>query len=98
MDSRVLKQLGFKPIDFTKVHTPSTGKVPSVHGVYDVSIIFVGLCAGQGRSNLSHQITAVPVIEADFQHQEPTVLIGRDLLGGTVFIYHGHDKSFTLVF
>ncbi len=98
IDRKVLSQLGVSPTGTTQVHTPSTGAAkPHETNQYDVLVMIPGINQ-QSRAFIT---PALPVIEADLEHQGYQALIGRDILASCVLTYVGYEGQaghFTLAF
>ena len=82
----IAAQLGLTPIDKVRISTPSDQGLMCDR--YSVQFLFP-----------AHQYS-IPVtpVEAPLKGQLIGAIIGRDVLRNCVFVYQGHDESFTLSF
>jgi aspartyl protease len=87
----LVKPLGLTPTGTVPVHTPSTaGKaLPCLQ--YDVLLAIF-------HPKGSLVLGTMPVIAADLTGTGTEGLIGRDVLGGCLFIYDGVASQFSLAF
>lgn len=81
------EKLGLGPVGQEMVSTASNREVPCDQ--YDVDLLFLEQNVLLGN---------LVVIEAPIILQPIICLIGRDVLSKAVFVYIGHDNSFTLAF
>lgn len=80
-----IKKLKVHPVGARYINTPSSINVLCYE--YQVKFIF--------PSNVSIDVVA---ISAPLKNQQIHCLIGRDILSQSIFIYQGHNNSFTLSF
>jgi hypothetical protein len=80
----LLGPLGLHPVGVTPVLTPTTGSRAVLCPVYAVMLM------------LPTAWVDTTVIETDLDGQSVDVLIGRDVLRHSVFIYQGHSSQFTI--
>jgi len=78
--------LGISPVGMTHINTPTSSLVPCHQ--FDVQLVL--------PNNVN--IPSIIVTETPLMGQPIQCLIGRDVLQQGVFIYTGHDNSFTLSF
>lgn len=99
IDQSVVSLLGLQSIGVAPRFTSTTGAIPHLCNVYDVSVWFPQpptLVQAQPGAHPIH--LTLPVSEADFSVSGFHVLIGRDILARGVFIYNGLTGRFTLAF
>ena len=82
----VADSLEINPVGATLISTPTSANVSC--NQFDVQIAF--------PNNVT--VPSIIVTEAPLQGQNIQCLIGRDILQNGVFIYNGHDNSFTITF
>lgn len=82
----IAKILELKSIGTISITTPLLTEV--LYQQFEVQLIFPDDVVAE----------SVVVAEAPLQNQHIQCLIGRDVLQHAVFIYNGHDNSFTLSF
>lgn len=93
IDRRVAQQLGLAATGYTFIHTPSTGVQPHLAALFDVSFSIV-----MDKQQVHPLPTSFLVIESDFATQGFSALIGRDVLGRALFLYHGQANMMSLAF
>jgi len=99
IDLTVVAALGLQPISAVYALTASTGPAPISVNEYDVSVWFPQPSSAVQSQPSIHPIHhTLPVTEADFSLQGFHVLIGRDILARSLFIYNGLSGRFTLAF
>lgn len=91
IDSTVITKLQVPVTGTTSILTPSTAGVAHTCNQYDVLLTIL-----DPNGNPLYFSTSVPVIEAVLASQGIEGLIGRDVLGGALFIYNGTAGHFTL--
>ena len=99
IDLAIVQFLGLPSIGVVPRFTSTTGVVPHLINLYEVSVWFPQpptLVQTQPSAHPVH--LTLPVSEADFSTAGFHVLIGRDILASGVFIYYGLAGRFTLAF
>lgn len=91
VDPSALRSLGLTPTGSVPVNTPTTGATPLNRDQYDISL---QIPHPQLYPLLRNTIA---VVEAElFLIQGFHVLIGRDVLGDCVLVYHGDAEFYSL--
>jgi len=86
----VFERLELVPVGHVTVHTASTGLTPLLAEVYAVDISLAGAVTG-------HLATDLEVVAAeDLSGSGVEALLGRDILGRGLLVYHGLERRFTL--
>jgi hypothetical protein len=99
IDQSVVQFLGLQSIGVAPTFTSTTGSIPHLCRLYDISVWFPQaptLVQSQPGAHPVH--LTLPVSEADFSASGFHALIGRDILARGVFIYNGLAGRFTLAF
>ena len=91
IDPAVITKLQVPVTGTTSILTPSTAGVAHTCNQYDVLLAIL-----DPNGNPLYFSTSVPVIESALASQGIEGLIGRDVLGGALFIYNGTAGHFTL--
>ena len=91
IDSTIAQQLLLQPTGTAPMLTPSTGNIPQIVPVYDISLRIP-------HDGSSLDFGSVPAVESILLNQGFGVLIGREVLSRCLLIYDGVIGYFTLSF
>lgn len=91
IDPSVIEILGIPPTGTIHVLTPSTGIISHECNQYDVQMII-------DHPHIPFRLQAVSVSESVLSHLGFDALIGRDILKDCLFVYNGHEETFTLAY
>ena len=90
-DPTIAQQLSLQPTGTGTMLTPTTGVIPQIVPVYDISIKIP-------HHGSSLDFGSVPAMESVLLNQGFGALIGRDILSNCLLIYDGVNNYCTLAF
>jgi Aspartyl protease len=93
IDPHIARDLGLSPVGQGLMLTPSTGDAPVPVNKYDIGILISATATTE-----PHTLPSLIVMESKIVNQGISVLIGRDILEGCLFVYDGQSGLFSLAF
>ena len=91
IDPTIAQQLSLQPTGTGSMISPTTGAIPLMVPVYDISIKVPHFPS-------SLDFNSIPAMESILLNQGFGVLIGRDILSKCLLIYDGVNNLFTMAF